>query len=146
MEKMLLTMAVVGSLMAAGCTQQQEKAASTEPAAAVEAQVQDMAQQATETTQKAADAVAPVQQEAQNAANAMMDQAKELLAKAQDLVANGKFEEAIAMAQKVLSMDPNNIDAKNIIESAKAKIAEMAQQKAGELKEGVANKLNALGN
>ena len=146
MEKMLLSIMVVGSLMAAGCTQQQDKAVSTEPATAVETQAQGLVQQATEVTQQAAEAVAPVKEEVQNVANAAVDQAKDLLAKAQELVANGKFEEAIAMAQKVLNVDPNNIDAKNIIETAKAKITEMAQQKAGELKSDVANKLNALGN
>lgn len=146
MDKMLLSIVVAGSLFAAGCTQQSEKAATSEPAAAVESQAQGLAQQATEATQQVAEAVAPVKEEVQNVANAAVDQAKDLLAKAQEMIANGKFEEAVAMAQKVLSIDPNNIDAKNIIETAKAKITEIAQQKAGDLKNDVTNKLNALGN
>lgn len=143
MEKFILVVMVAGSLMASGCGKQQEQAAAP---ASMETQAQGMVEQAKDASQEVVQAVAPVQEEAQNAANAMMDKAKGFLAQAQELVANGKFEEAIAMAQKVLSLDPNNMDAKNIIETAKAKIMEMAQQKAGDLKNGLADKMNALGN
>lgn len=146
MERFILAVMVAGSLMASGCSKQQDQASAPAQPASMETQVQGMVEKAKDVSQEAAQAVAPVQQEAQNAANAMLDQVKDLLAKAQEMAASGKFEEAIAMAQKVLSIDPNNIDAKNIIETSKAKIMEVAQEKAGALKNGLSDKMNALGN
>lgn len=138
MEKMILTVLVAGSLMAAGCGQQQQPAATTETAP-TEAQVQQAVSQGQQ-------AAAEVQTATTTAVNSAVDQARTLVAQAKQLLDSGKFEEAIAAAQKVLSIDPNNIDAQNIIETAKAKIQEMAKQKAGELQEGMMNKVNAFGN
>lgn len=138
MEKMILTVLVAGSLMAAGCGQQQQPAATTETAP-TETQVQQAVSQGQQ-------AAAEVQTAATTAVNSAVDQARTLVAQAKELLDSGKFEEAIAAAQKVLSIDPNNIDAQNIIETAKAKIQEMAKQKAGELQEGMMNKVNAFGN
>jgi tetratricopeptide (TPR) repeat protein len=146
MKRFILTVMIAGSLMASGCSKQQEQAAAPAQPASMETQAQGMVEQAKDASQEAAQAAASVQQEAQNAANAMMDQAKGLLAQAQELVASGKFEEAIATAQKVLNIDPNNMDAKKIIETAKAKIMEVAQEKAAALKNDLSNKMNALGN
>ena len=126
--------------MASGCGKQEQQPVSTET------QAQGMAEQAKEVSQEGAQTVSQVQENVQAAANGVVEQAQTLLAQAKELVNSGKFDEAIAMAQKVLSMDPNNIDAKNIIETAKAKLAAMAQQKAGELKNDLTNKINALGN
>lgn len=145
MEKIVLTMMVAVSLMASGCGQEQ-KTVATDPGA-VEGQASSLSQQiqavAQEAVQEAAPAVEQAQAELGGAANAMVDQAKTLLAQAQDMVNSGKFNEAINFAQQVLNIDPNNIDAKNIIETAKAKIAQLAQDKAGELKTGLTD---ALGN
>lgn len=147
MDRTLLTLVVVGSLMAAGCGQQkQQQAAAPEPAQSTKSQVQGLVGQVQQAAQQGNQAVVNAQQNAQNTANQMVDQAKGLLANAQQLLDSGKFQEAIATAQKVLSMDPNNIDAKNIIETAKAKIAEMAKQKAGEVTGNLSNKINSLGN
>lgn len=141
MEKIVLTMMVAVSLMASGCGQEQ-KTVAKEPGA-VESQAASLSQQIQEVAQEAAPAVEQAQADLGGAANAMVDQAKTLLAQAQDMVNSGKFNEAINFAQQVLNIDPNNIDAKNIIETAKAKIAQLAQDKAGELKTGLTN---ALGN
>lgn len=132
-------MVAVG-LMASGCGQQDT--AATKPAA-VEGQAQGLVQQVQAVAQEAEPVAAQAQQDLGNAASAMASQAKDLLAKAQEMINTGKFNEAINFAQQVLSFDPNNIDAKNIIETAKAKIAQLAQDKAGELKTGLSN---ALGN
>lgn len=134
-------MMVAVSLMASGCGQEQ-KTVATEPGA-VEGQAASLSQQIQEVAQEAAPAVEQAQADLGGAANVMVDQAKTLLAQAQDMVNSGKFNEAINFAQQVLNIDPNNIDAKNIIETAKAKIAQLAQDKAGELKTGLTN---ALGN
>lgn len=145
MEKFALTVMVAVSLMASGCGQEQKPEATK--SGSVESQAQGLVQQVQAVSQEAKQEVAPAIEQAKadlgGAANAMVDQAKDLLAKAQEMVNNGKFNEAINFAQQVLSIDPNNIDAKNIIETAKTKLAQMAQDKAGELKTGLTN---ALGN
>lgn len=145
MEKFALTVMVAVSLMASGCGQEQKPEAAK--SGSVEIQAQGLVQQVQAVSQEAKQEVAPAIEQAKadlgGAANAMVDQAKDLLAKAQEMVNNGKFNEAINFAQQVLSIDPNNIDAKNIIETAKTKLAQMAQDKAGELKTGLTN---ALGN
>lgn len=139
MEKFALTIMVAVGLMASGCGQQQDTAA-TKPVA-VEEQAQGLVQQVQAVTQEAAPVAVQAQQDLGNAASAMADKAKTLLAQAQEMINNGKFNEAINFAQQVLSFDPNNIDAKNIIETAKTKIAQLAQDKAGELKTGLTNVL-----
>lgn len=146
MQRMILNLMIVGSLMAAGCGQQQEQAAAPQTPTSAESQAQGVVQQAQQTVEQGAQAAAQSAQEAQNIAGDMVAQVKDLLAKAQEMLANGQFEQAISTAQNVLSMDPNNMEAKSIIETAKAKLMEMAQQKAGDLKNDVTNKINALGN
>ena len=138
MEKIILAVIVAGGLMVSGCGKQQEQATSTQ-SASLEKQAQGLSEDAKEAAEQG-------KKDAAKAANNVVNQVKELLAKAKTMIDNGKFDEAINLAQQALNIDPNNIDAKNIIETAKAKLAQMAQQKAGELKSGLTNKLNALGN
>lgn len=146
MYRMLFVLVVFGSFIAAGCGQQQQQQVAAPETAQSTESVQAVVEQAQKSAEQGVQAVANAQQNVQDSANQMVEQAKSLLASAREMLNNGKFEEAIATAQKVLSIDPNNIDAKNIIETAKVKIAEMAKQKAGELTGDLSNKINALGN
>lgn len=144
MEKFILTFIVAGSLMAAGCGKQQEQAAV--PQQGAEIQAMEVTDQAATASQEAAQAVSQASQDMKAAGNNLVDQAQQLLAQAKQLLDSGKFEEAITAAQKVLSIDPSNIEAKNILETAKAKLAAMAQEKAGALKNDLTNKINSFGN
>ncbi|HOY09967.1 MAG TPA: hypothetical protein PLB05_07820, partial [Candidatus Omnitrophota bacterium] len=58
---------------------------------------------------------------------------------AQQYLDQGKFDEAVSLAQNVLSFDPQNIDAQKIIAAAKAKLKALAEQKAQDLKSGLMN-------
>lgn len=142
MQRMILHLMIAGSLMAAaGCGQQQDQ---NTPAA--ETQAQGIVDQTRQTVEQGAQVAAQSGENAQNAAGDMVAQVKDLLAKAQEMLANGQFEQAITAAQNVLNIDPNNMEAKGIIETAKARLMEMGQQKANDLKNDVTNKINALGN
>lgn len=79
------------------------------------------------------------------AAQAVAQKAQVLLAQAKQYLDQGKLNEAINLAQNVLQFDPNNLDAKQIIEMAKAKLKALAGQKTGELKSGLMNKLGTMG-
>jgi len=88
---------------------------------------------------------AQTQQNIKQVASETVQKAQTLLAQAREYLNQGKFEQAITVAQNVLSFDPQNLDAKKIIEMAQAKIKALAEQKAGELKTGLMNNLGTLG-
>jgi hypothetical protein len=149
MNKGFLFTIFAGSVLVAGCGQQQDASTAVQSSPSVQEQAQAVAVQAADMAKQAAEggkeAVEGVKADAQEAASSMSSQAQELLAKARQFVDSCKFNEAIDMAQQVLKFDPNNMDAKNIIETAKAKIAEMAQNKAGEMKNNLSNAIGSLG-
>lgn len=122
---MMAAVVMGAGLIASGCGDQQSPVGSalqeTKPAVQLQESVPP--------------AVAP-------AANDMVKQTQDLLARAKQYLDEGKLDEAISMAQEVLKFDPANVDAKNIIEMAKEKLKAMAQQKAGDVKSGV---MGALG-
>ena len=113
-----------------------------EEKAAAEKQAQEMAKQAEVTAQQAAQ---QVQAKAQQAVEETKKKAQDLLITAKQYMDQGKFEQAVNAAQEVLKLDVNNVDAKKIIETAQAKIKEMAQQSMGDLKSGLSNTLGNLG-
>ena len=90
-------------------------------------------------------AAAELQQNFQQTAGDLAKKAQTLLAQAQQYLDEGKLDEAISMAQNVLSFDPKNMDAQKIIDTAKAKLKAMAEQKATDIKSGLMNSLGTTG-
>ncbi|HPB68174.1 MAG TPA: hypothetical protein PLT76_03335 [Candidatus Omnitrophota bacterium] len=84
-------------------------------------------------------------QDVKNVTSEMTQKAQELLTQARQYLDQGKFDQAISLAQDVLSFDPKNIDAAQIIETAKAKLKALAEQKAGEVQSGLMDKLGTMG-
>jgi len=149
-KKVLVMLAVVG-VIAAGCSKQQETTTTNTVSVPTQVQVDAQALKATAEEQakvaaEQAQAIADqAKEEAASLANNAVDKVQDLLAQAQQLIDQGKLQEAIAMAQQVLNIDPANLDAKNIIETAKAKIASLAQEKAGDMKADMMNKVGSFG-
>ncbi|MFA5260911.1 MAG: hypothetical protein WC450_06760 [Candidatus Omnitrophota bacterium] len=71
----------------------------------------------------------------------LAEKAKTLLARAQKYLDEGKLEDAIAVAQNILSFDPQNIDAKTILETAQTKLADIAAEKAQDVTSGLVDTL-----
>lgn len=158
MNKLMGVVLVSAGLMVAGCGNQQsqntpapeatassaavkvQETVATPQAKSLQDQVKDVAVQAENSP-----AVAEAKQNLQDTANALKAKAQTLLAEAKKYVDQGKFDEAIATAQNVLSFDPNNVEAQKIIENAKAKIKALVEQKAGELKTGLMDTMNSVG-
>ncbi len=67
--------------------------------------------------------------------------AKTFLARAQQFLDEGQYKDAIAVAQNILSFDPKNADAQKIFETAKAKLAELTKEKAGNVTSGLLDTL-----
>lgn len=88
---------------------------------------------------QAAQSSGQLQQNIQQTADDLTKKAQTLLTQAQQYLDQGKFDEAVSLAQKVLSFDPQNIDAQKIIDAAKAKLKALAEQKAQGLKSGLMN-------
>ena len=117
-----------------------ESVATAEPASGIKATVgQAMPQNPSSQT------VAQQQQTLQQKAGEMAQKTQVLLAQAKQYLDQGKLSEAITTAQNVLSFDPKNMDAQKIIETAKAKIKAMAEQKAADLKSDLMNKFGTGG-
>lgn len=140
MEKTMMMLLAAGIFVAAGCQQSQQ----SQPVP-----MQRAAQQAESSMSKAMDEVVPqaenVAQEVAPQANAMVEKAQALLVQAKELLDAGKFEEAIAVAQNVLSIDPANLDAQNIIAMAKEKLQAMVATQAADVKAGVMDTVGSLG-
>lgn len=156
MRKLLVVLAVIAL---AGCQEQgkaPQAAASSQTTPALSQQINDVAAQVAAKAEDAANASAQavaeaeakaqeVQAQANQASNDLVAKAKTLLTQAQDLLNQGKFDEAISAAQQVLSFDPNNIDAQKLIELAKEKLAGAGQKAVNDAKTGLMNTMNNLG-
>ena len=125
---------------AAGCGDQQKQAASGQKETVP--QSGDVNADLPEDTQEDA---GQLQQDIQQAAGDLAEKAQTLLGKAKQYLDAGKFDEAISLAQDVLSFDPQNIDAQRIVEMAKAKVKALADQTAQDLKVNVINNLKGTG-
>ncbi len=134
------------SIIPAQITETIEKAETQAKSLAQDAQtaVKEVTAQVEEQIQPPAQPEVPVEVPAEVPAEAAAEvsaqagdiQAKvqELLAQAQAALNEGKFQDAINVANNILSnFDANSVDAKNIIEVATQKLQEAAQQKAGDL-------------
>lgn len=107
--------------------------------------------EARQARQRALEEARRVEAEAQRAKQAALEEAKKLeeaakqqdaelqtkigglIAQAKSLLDGGKYQEAIDMAKNILSQDANNSEAKSILETAMAKLKEMAQEQATSL-------------
>jgi len=72
---------------------------------------------------KQANQVGSVSQGTQQTMSGLAQKAQVLLAQAKEYLGQGKYEEAMSVAKKILIFDPSNDDAKKIIEIAQAKLA-----------------------
>ncbi len=71
---------------------------------------------------------------------------KELVVKAKDFLNDGKYEEAMKVAQNILSnFDSESTEAKGIIEQAKIKVKEAAQAKLEIAQKDLVNKIPSFG-
>ena len=105
---------------------EQAKQKALEEAKKIEAEAQKAKQIAMEEAQKAEEAAKQKAAELQTMLSGLIAQAKAFLD-------SGKFQEAIDMAKNILSQDPNNPEAKSILDQAMAKLKEVAQEKAASL-------------
>lgn len=107
--------------------------------------------------EKLGEATANVQQQAmavtttaKEAADGLAVKIKELLEKARAYLDNGEYQQATDFAQNVLQLDPDSVEAKGILETAKEKLAALAAEKANEFKTGISDTVGeakaALGN
>ncbi len=75
------------------------------------------------------------EQQAKSQVENLQSKIQELIAKAKEYLQNGNYEQAIQLAQQILTQfDPNSTEAKSIIDIAKAKIQELAKKKMEEMK------------
>ena len=95
---------------------------------------------------KAEKAKQQAEETARKAAEELKAKLAQLVAQAQSLLNGGNFQGAIDIAQQVLNQDVGNATAKTIIETAKRKIAELAQHQAEALKQEAAAAVEGLGN
>jgi Tfp pilus assembly protein PilF len=126
MNKKILVTGMCLAFIAGGCGNQQDQSG------AQGGDVKSVVQQATQ-------ASGQLQQNIQQTADDLTKKAQTLLTQAQQYLDQGKFDEAVSLAQNVLSFDPQNIDAQKIIDAAKAKLKALAEQKAQDLKSGLMN-------
>ncbi len=140
MNKLIFVMLIGIGFIAAGCEKQQSQTS----APAQETVASQVGEDTTVVQQEAQAVVSEAQQNVQTTAGDMAEKARALLAEAQQSLADGKIQEAITVAQNVLTFDPQNIDAKKILETAKAKITSAAQEQMGDLKNSFMNKVNSV--
>jgi hypothetical protein len=141
MEKRMALLLATGILVAAGCEAQQKQAVPMRQAAPVE---RAMSQAVEEAAPQAARAVSQAIEQVAPEANAMVEKAQALIAQAKELLDAGKFDEAIAVAQNVLSFDPANLDAQNIIAMAQEKLKALVATQAGEVKSGIMDQIGSV--
>ncbi|MDP2653316.1 MAG: hypothetical protein Q8Q08_04720 [Candidatus Omnitrophota bacterium] len=93
---------------------------------------------------KSADAGAAIQQ---SSAMATVDEkAKFLVSEANAFLSSQKYEDAMKLANHVLSqVDQNSAEAKSILEKAQAEIKALAEKKAAEMKAELEKKMGSLG-
>jgi hypothetical protein len=137
MNKVILVTLVGLGFIVSGCGNKPEQTAS--------GQTGTLASAVSEVKTSATAAAGQTQQSVQQTASDLAKKAQTLLAQAKKYLDEGKFNEAITVAQNILSFDPKNIDAQKIIETAKAKLQALAEQKVGELKTGLMDKMGTMG-
>lgn len=135
---------------------------------AAKSEAGQIAQKTMETIEKKQDTVAKLENNLESATQNVQQQAmavtttaketadglaikiKELLEKAQAKLEIGEYQQATEFAQNVLKLDPESVEAKGILETAKEKLAALTAEKANEFKTGISDKVGeakaALGN
>ena len=125
---------------------QKAKQAALEQTKKAEAEALRAKQIAEEKARKAVADAQRAKQMAKEAARKVAEDAKakvgQLLAQATSLLDGGKYQQAIDIAKQILLSDPNNADAKSIIERATAMLKEAAQKQAEAITQGVQEQLN----
>ena len=137
---MLLVIMTILTFCISGCGDQHNQASSVQPGTSTSAAGAEKTNVQAQTK-----AAAQLQQNIQQTAGDLTKKAQTLLAQAKQYLDEGKLDEAISLAQNVLSFDPKNMDAQKIIDTAKAKLKTLAEQKAQDLKSGLMNTLGASG-
>jgi Flp pilus assembly protein TadD len=133
--KNFLICGLVLSFIIVGCGQKEEQPEYAEQQAEQEAsQIKEsMAKQAEETAAEGSKIIDQAKSVAESTKDKTASIIKELIAKAKALLDQGKFKEAIASAQDVLTnYDSDSQEAKGIIATAKEKLKAMVTEKAKE--------------
>ena len=133
--KNMLICGLVLSFFIVGCGQKEEQPEYAEQQAEQEAsQIQEsMTKQAEEMAAKGSKIIDQAEPVAESTKDKTASTIKDLIAKAKTLLDQGKFKEAIASAQDVLTnYDSDSQEAKGIIAKAKEKLKAMVTEKAKE--------------
>ena len=128
--KNILLLGLVSCFLVVGCGQKQEQSEKTETQAKQEmSQIKDtITKQADEIATKGSEVIEKARSEAELMKEKTAATVKELIAKANSLLEQGKFKEAIIPAQNVLdNYDSDSQEAKGIITKAKEKLKAMAE-------------------
>ena len=136
--KNILLLGLISYFLVVGCGQKQEQSEKTETQAKQEmSQIKDtITKQADEIATKGSEVIEKAQSEAELMKEQTAATVKELIAKANSLLEQGKFKEAIIPAQNVLdNYDSDSQEAKGIITKAKEKLKAMAEAVAEKAKE-----------
>lgn len=146
--KTILIFGLALSFIIIGCGQKEDQPEYAEQQAKEEAsQIKEsMAKQAEEMEAKGSKIIDQAKSESESTKNKTTSIIKGLIAKAKTLLDQGKFKEAIATAQDVLTnYDSDSQEAKGIIAKAKEKLKAMATEKAEGIKGDITDKLKGFG-
>ncbi len=146
--KNMLICGLVLSFIIIGCGQKEDQPEYADQQAEQEAsQIKEsMAKQAEEMAVKGSKIIDQAKPEAESTKDKTASIIKELIAKAKTLLDQGKFKEAIATAQDVLTnYDSDSQEAKSIIAKAKEKLKAAATEKAEGFKGDITDKLKGFG-
>ena len=138
MKLRIMASLVFMGFVVSGCSNQQNQGSATTYTTVNQKAAAQQAQGAVQQAQATAD---QSQQDVKSAASTLAEKIQHLLAQAKQYFDSGKYNDAITAAQNILGIDPNNIDAQKLIESAKEKIKALATQKIADVKSGFMNKL-----
>jgi len=147
----MLILGSVVCLLAAGCEQRtgtdtQKGTDLSRTSDTLQTDLQKVAAKADQAAQQAKQEAEKATEQAQAEVGAKIAKAKELLAQAQELFDSGKLQAAIDKAQMVLNQyDPNSSLAKDIINTAKARLQQMAEEQAASVTEGVQDVIGGMG-
>ena len=159
MKRSLLIAMLGCGLLLGGCGNQQQAADQDRPAtqtqpvsdfqSALQQKAVEVKDQVTQTMDQAGtevkEATAQIQDTAQQKADELMQKAKDLVTQAQQYLNEGQFSEALTMAQQALEFDPQNVDAQKIIQTAQAKIQELAGQAEQKVEAVTTDVMNTIG-
>jgi len=130
----ILVLAIVGTIVV---TQKNQKAAELRQ---MQLKAAEKANKLAAEAQKAINEAKMAEEAAKQAAEALKAKMNGLVVQAKSLLEDNKYQEAINIAKNILSQDANNADAKSILETAMAKLKEIAQQQAEALTKQEAQK------